>query len=245
MNRGYSQPQSNSRADSSMFEDADDDEDEDDHESQGQHLRGTGFGTSQVGEDEEDDEEEMITIPSPDNFLMLSTEAVHRGISSDSDLFDDEDEEESPHHLLGIAQSNDSPLRQTVKRTLDGDSPEQDRRFSPHGLSLESPERPWNLKGNNDGDHVDSATITQALEDHVGKALSPTSPFSSQQSRPDKKPLDPFLAFVADKRNDQTANDDKVAAVAAATVSNHILSSPAGGNRQELNDADDDEHQQQ
>jgi len=227
MNRSYHRPQLNSDADSSMFEDADDDEDEDvdeddDEENQKrqeEQIRRNAFGSSEL------DEEEMITIPSQDNFLMLSTEAARGSHSPDINYIGDdslEGDDESPHHLLGIASGNDSPLRQTVKRTLDG-SPDQDRRLSPHGLSLESPERPWNLKSS----EGDDAVVTQALKDSSILSPSSSSPALAFKNGSSTKTHDPFLAFVADKRFDQGGVDPEA-------DPSHILSSPAGGHVKDL-----------
>jgi serine/threonine-protein phosphatase 4 regulatory subunit 1 len=105
-----------------------------------------------------------------DNSLMLSTNSIG----------DDSFERDDAHHLLGTA--SDSPVR-------DNASNEQN-----HGLSLESPERPWKHSSN-----AETGTSDQYLNENQDSASKISN----------SKTSDPFLAFVADKQHDRDGNDQQ------------------------------------
>ncbi|UZJ57472.1 hypothetical protein CBS101457_006792 [Exobasidium rhododendri] len=219
-NRSYPPSPVNVDADSSMFEDADEDDEEgmrmlrDDsspHLDEGDRIDEAvdhgGAADSNLGLSEEDGEG-RITIPDQNNSwarfneLSQTTDNGNNYSNFESQQGDNsfESDEGLPHHLLGVA-SNDSPLRQTIKRTLD-DSHDQDhnRRNTPssHSLSLESPERPWTFKPSttpsSTSDAIHSASIAHALENFDENATATST---------SSKSIDPFLAFVADKRYDE------------------------------------------
>lgn len=191
----------NADPDSSMFEDADDDEEEE-YDDSDEVIEGRWNSLSRSPS-----EEDTITIPSPDNFLMLSnTDAPYANVLQHDPLDGDDD---APHHLLGVASDSGARLP---------DSPEHTRQMlSSRGLSLESPERSWNAAGAGSGrDERGTVIAASALPDTTHS--------------PSKQHHDPFLAFVADKRFDQ-GNDDT-----EASSQTKLLSSPAGEQPKDLSE---------
>ncbi|PWN36191.1 ARM repeat-containing protein [Meira miltonrushii] len=181
-----------------------------------------GHGMSMSDEGDED----MIVIPSDENALLLSAHLPSDHLSgplTSAILDEDDGEDESPHHLLSVADKS-TPVKQgnntygSLKR-LDALRTQDDLTSNDPSFSLESPERAFH--------HAKEASNNSTGED-------PTTGSTK----------DPFLAFVAGQHFVDHQNTN---GTPAETKAVHRRSTPdvplsPSQQRSAFDDDDDDEY---
>ena len=139
----------------------------------------SGNNQSQGMSMSDEGDEDMIIIPSDENALLLSAHlpSDHLSVPLTSAILDEDDgEDESPHHLLSVADKN-TPVKQnnhafgSLKR-LDSLRTQDDLASKDSSFSLESPERAFH--------HANQISNNTISEDSTTGSTK-----------------DPFLAFVA------------------------------------------------
>lgn len=188
----------------------------------GWNNNGIHHGMSMSDEGDED----MIVIPSDENALLLSAlPSDHLSGPLTSAILDEDDgEDESPHHLLSVADKS-TPVKQgnnafgSLKR-LDSLRTQDDLAGNDPSFSLESPERAFH--------HAKEASINATGEDSATGSTK-----------------DPFLAFVAGQHfvDHQNTTNGK----SAETKAMHRRSTPdvplsPSQQRSAFDDDDDDEY---
>lgn len=185
----------------------------------GWNNTGNNHGHSMSLSDEGD--EDMIIIPNDENALLLSAHLPpdHLSVPLTSAILDEEDE--SPHHLLSVADKN-TPVKQSdvgsLKR-LDSLRTQGDMAGNDPSFSLESPERAFH--------HANQASNNASSEESATGSTK-----------------DPFLAFVAGQHfvEHRTSNGTP-----AETKAMHRLSTPdvplsPSQQKSAFDDDDDDDY---